>query len=162
MQNKIYSVIKKFYTLNSEFKEYEKKFALKKEQLMSVLDEYFDTHDETEISIESTAGDVYTCKKVQSSKVIFDIDKIEKKYGRKDCSTFIDRKYTINDFKGLVKLLKSYGVKSEEFKKFIDVDKTVNESNLNKLYEMGILKIEDLEGMYTIRKNKPYYKVNKK
>ena len=52
MQNKIYSVIKKFYTLNSEFKEYEKKFALKKEQLMSVLDEYFDTHDETEISIE--------------------------------------------------------------------------------------------------------------
>ena len=48
----------------------------------------------------------------------------------------------------LIDLLKSYGVKSKEFKKLIDVERKVNTDKVNELSEVGEITRKDLTGTY--------------
>ena len=60
---------------------------------------------------------------------------------------------------GLIKYLKSCGVDPKKFKKFIDIDETLNETKLDTYYETGALKTKDIEGCYTVKMGEPYIRI---
>ena len=74
----------------------------------------------------------------------------------------IDKSYTITDINRLIIYLKSCGVDPKVFKSFINVTKTVDEKKLDKLAELGVIRKEQLEGCYTLKRKKPYFTVKMK
>lgn len=100
--------------------------------------------------------------KIQSTTITFDVDKVEKKIGKKHASEIISKEYTISDFEGLIKYLKSIGANPKKFKQFIEVNKTIDRKKLDNLEELGLLSLDDLAGTYEVKVNNPYYKVSTK
>lgn len=87
---------------------------------------------------------------VVRKKVIFDPDALEERFGKEFCRDFISRKYEIVDWDGMVKLLKSKGVKPNEFLPFINVEKKVDNSKIDQMESVGDIKREELEGTYKV------------
>lgn len=78
------------------------------------------------------------------------------------CKDVIDKSYTITDINRLIVYLKSCGVDPKVFKSFINVTKTVDEKKLDKLADLGLISKEQLEGCYTLKRQKPYFTVKMK
>ena len=87
---------------------------------------------------------------VVRKKVVFDPDVLEEKLGKEFCRDFIFRKYEIIDWDGMVKLLKSKGVKPNEFLPFINVEKKVDNSKIDQMESVGDIGMKDLEGTYKV------------
>lgn len=87
---------------------------------------------------------------VVRKKVVFDPDILEERFGKEFCRDFISRRYEIIDWDGMVKLLKSKGVKPNEFLPFINVEKKVDNSKIDQMESVGDIKMEDLEGTYKV------------
>ena len=78
------------------------------------------------------------------------------------CKDVIDKSYTITDINRLIIYLKSCGVDPKVFKSFINVTKTVDEKKLDKLADLGLIRKEQLEGCYTLKRKKPRFTVKMK
>lgn len=100
--------------------------------------------------------------RVTRRKVFFDADALEDKLGKEFCRNFIHRQYEITDWDGMVKLLKSYGVKPKEFLPFINLIKTVDETALNQMESLGDISKEDLEGTYEVQELSNYLQMDEK
>lgn len=48
-------------------------------------------------------------------------------------------------------------VEQKVFKSFINVTKKVDEKKLDKLADLGLISQEQLEGCYTLKRQKPYF-----
>lgn len=160
-QDKIDLAIEHLYELNVQFKEQERIYKTNKELVTNVIRRYFEENKINSFRVKRVGKLLVSnlvCKLVKNTKVIFDIGKLEKRLG-KDSNAFIDKEYTINDMQGLVRLLKEYGVNPKKFKKFIDVDKKVNQEKLNQLSDLGALNEEDLDGCYEVKELSSYLRV---
>lgn len=93
-------------------------------------------------------------------KVIWDADAIETKLGKKKCEQFIDRKYYVNDWSKMVEVLKQHGIKPSEFIPLITVEKTVNEKELERQEELGIISMDDLKETYTVKEISSYIQLD--
>lgn len=98
--------------------------------------------------------------RVVRRKVFFDADALEEKFGKEYCRNFIHRQYEITDWDGMVKLLKSYGVKPKEFLPFINLIKTVDETALTQMESLGDISKEDLEGTYEVQELSNYLQMD--
>lgn len=87
---------------------------------------------------------------VVRKRITFDPDILEERLGKEFCRDFISRRYEIIDWDGMVKLLKSKGVKPKEFLPFINVEKKVDNSKIDQMESIGDIKVEDLEGTYKV------------
>lgn len=87
---------------------------------------------------------------VVRKKVIFDPDILEQRFGKEFCRDFISRKYEVVDWDGMVKLLKSRGIKPNEFLPFIKVEKKVDNSKIDQMESVGDIDMKDLEGAYKV------------
>lgn len=87
---------------------------------------------------------------VSRKKIVFDPDVLEEKLGKEFCRDFISRRYEITDWDGMVKLLKSKGIKPSEFLPFITVEKKVDNSKIDQMESVGDLDRKDLEGTYKV------------
>ena len=87
---------------------------------------------------------------VVRKKIVFDPDALEERLGKEFCRDFISRRYEIIDWDGMVKLLKSKGVKPNEFLPFIHVEKVVDNSKIDQMESVGDIDREDLEGTYKV------------
>ena len=91
-----------------------------------------------------------------------DIDALENNLSKEMSKDVIDKSYTITDINRLIIYLKSCGVDPKVFKSFINVTKTVDEKKLDKLADLGLIRKEQLEGCYTLKRKKPYFTVKMK
>jgi len=96
---------------------------------------------------------------VVRKKVVFNPDALEEKLGKEFCRDFISRKYEIIDWDGMVKLLKSKGIKPNEFLPFINVEKTVDNSKIDQMESVGDIR-EELEGTYEVLELSNYLKMD--
>lgn len=78
-------------------------------------------------------------------------DRLKKLLSKEHYKNIVDKEHTINDLKGLVKLLKLYGVSPTEFKNFVDTKEEVNINNLDTLLSLGDLEIADIHDCYNIK-----------
>lgn len=98
---------------------------------------------------------------VEPTTVIWDADKLSEKLDSDLAEDIIHKQAYITDYKAVVELLKRYQVPAKEFKQFIDVRKEVNEEAIEKLSELGWLNKKDVEGCYTMKKNKSYVRLTR-
>lgn len=108
-----------------------------------------------EKSGEKNYANDYASVYVQTKTTVdYDIPKLKNALDKELFNEIVERKPQITDWDGLLKLFKEKGIPKEEIKKYISVETAVSEKVVNKLYEEGELKLEDIEGCYTAKVTK--------
>lgn len=161
--------VRKLYDVQQEKKQFDKYYEeVRKKEQISISNFMFTNFpkDQNSFEIELDEGAGYytnhvrlNVTRIRTKKVTWLLDKLKQKLGKETYNGVVDKTYTINDMQGLVRYLKSCGVDPKKFKKFIDVDETLNETKLNTYYETGALKKEDIEGCYDVNMGEPYIRL---
>lgn len=103
-----------------------------------------------------------TATQITKISVIWDVPILKRVLGKKLAKKCVSKKYEIVDFPGMVEYLKSLGAKPDEFSKFLNVTESVNEKQLDKLNDLGVIAIDDMRECYTVKKSTPYFKITVK
>lgn len=155
----------RLFEKQKRFKEIEVNFKHIKSECTSIIDEYFDENEiDKSVNVDVADGDSITkacikVSKVKRTTVSFNVEKVERALGHEISSQVINKKYEVNDMLGLTMYLKSIGADPRIFKSFINVTKTVNVNELEKLNELGIIDECQLDGCFTVTNGEPYYKL---
>ena len=161
--------VRKLYDAQQEKKQFDRYYEeVRKKEQLAISNFMFTSlpkgQNSFEIELDEGVG-YYTnhvklnITRIRTKKVTWLLDKLKQKLGKETYNDVVDKTYTINDMHGLVRYLKSCGVDPKKFKKFIDVDETLNETKLNTYYETGALKKEDIEGCYDVNMGEPYIRL---
>lgn len=161
--------VRKLYDAQQEKKQFDKYYEeVRKKEQLSISNFMFTNlpkgKNSFEIELDEGVG-YYTnhmklnVTRTRTKRVTWLLDKLKQKLGKDIYKDVVDKTYTINDIQGLIKYLKSCGVDAKKFKKFIDVNETLNETKLNTYYETGALKKSDIEGCYDVKMGEPYIKL---
>lgn len=147
----INEVVRSIFTAEQEIKAHEESIKKNKE----LLRRYFDNNPEiTEISVAmenyEVSGDLrmLSAKIAERVSISYDPDMIMKKLDKEICVELISKSYSISDISGLISLMKKYGVKPDEFKKYLIISKSVNVDRLKNLFAIGDVTLKDLAGCY--------------
>ena len=97
---------------------------------------------------KSLSNDQLTIYTQERTKIDYDIEAIEETLPKEIYRQFIDKNIEVLNPKGLIALLKQYGVPAHQYRKCLVVTKSVNEDKLRHLYDSGAITVEDLEGCY--------------
>lgn len=156
--------VKEFYNEQKEFKERQERFNTIKQLFYNDAEELFNYEgiDKLVIDNEDLEGNELVVNKVQKTSIVFDIDALENNLSKEMSKDVIDKSYTIIDINRLIIYLKSCGVDPKVFKSFINVTKTVDTKKVDKLADLGLIRKEQLEGCYTLKRQKPYFTVKMK
>lgn len=151
-----------FFQKQKKYKQIQTKFGEIKADFYSDMEDYFKCNNvDGKLTIDCgyAVGSVVVTR-VQSSKVEFNPDKLEKALGRELASSVIQKHYEITDMGSLVTYLKECGIDHKVFKSFISVRKTVNTKELDRLEELGMITAEQIKGCYVVKTQNPYFTVN--
>lgn len=161
--------VRKLYDAQQEKKQFDKYYEeVRKKEQLSISNFIFANlpKDQNSFEIELDEGVGYytnhiklNVTRIRAKKVTWLLDKLKQKLGKDTYKDVVDKTYTVNDIQGLIRYLKSCGVDAKKFKKFIDVDETLNETKLNTYYETGALKKSDIEGCYDVKVGEPYIRL---
>lgn len=156
--------VKEFYNEQKKFKEKQERFNAIKQLFYNDAEELFNYEgiDKLVVDNEDLEGNELVVNRVQKTSIVFDIDALENNLSKEMCKDVIDKSYTITDINRLIIYLKSCGVDPKVFKSFINVTKMVDEKKLDKLADLGLIRKEQLEGCYTLKRKKPYFTVKMK
>lgn len=161
--------VRKLYDAQQEKKQFDKYYEeVKKKEQLAISNFMFTSlpkgQNSFEIEIDEGAG-YYTnhvklnVTRVRTKKVTWLLDKLKQKVGKDIYSEVVNKTYTVNDMKGLIRYLKTCGVDPKKFKRFIDVTEELDETKLDTYYETGALKTKDIEGCYTVKMGEPYIRI---
>ena len=161
--------VRKLYDAQQEKKQFDKYYdEVRKKEQLSISNFMFTNlpKDQNSFEIELDEGVGYytnhmklNVTRIRTKRVTWLLDKLKQKLGKDTYKDVVDKTYTVNDIQGLIKYIKSCGVDAKKFKKFIDVDETLNETKLNTYYETGALKKSDIEGCYDVKVGEPYIRL---
>lgn len=157
--------VRKLYDAQQEKKQFDKYYEeVRKKEQLSISNFMFTNlpKDQNSFEIELDEGVGYytnhmklNVTRIRTKRVTWLLDKLKQKLGKDTYKDVVDKTYTVNDMYGLIKYLKKCGVDPRKFKKFIDVDETLNETKLDTYYETGALKKSDIEGCYDVKFGEP-------
>lgn len=151
-----------FFQKQKKFKQIQTQFGEIKANFYNDMDDYFECNNvDGKLTVDCgfNLGNVVVTR-IQSTKVEFNPDKLEKALGKELSRGVIQKHYEIIDMNGLVTYLKECGISPKVFKSFISVRKTVNTKELDKLEELGKITAKQIKGCYTIKSQNPYFTVS--
>ena len=154
--------ILRFFQKQKKFKQIQTQFSEIKADFYDSMEDYFKCNDvDGKLTIDCglDIGNLVVTR-VQSSKIEFNPNKLEKALGKELAQSVIQKHYEIADMGGLVTYLKESGISPEIFKSFITVRKTVNTKELDRLEQLGMITAEQIKGCYTVKSQNPYFTVN--
>lgn len=161
--------VRKLYDARQEKEQFDKYYdEVRKKEQLSISNFMFTNlpKDQNSFEIELDEGVGYytnhmklNVTRIRTKKVTWLLDKLKQRLGKDIYKDVVDKTYTVNDMYGLIKYLKKCGVDPRKFKKFIDVDETLNETKLDTYYETGALKKSDIEGCYDVKFGEPYIRL---
>lgn len=130
------------------------KLSAAKEQIKSnteQMQEFFDAKKLKTFTVEADSeSDIsLTAKKVERATINYDASKLKEKLDAEIFNEIVVKEYVINDFAGLVAMLKAAGVSPAEFKKFVTVNQSINKAEVKRLYDSGNITKADIKGCYT-------------
>lgn len=153
----------KFFQSQRQLKRIQSDFENEKKQFYSDMEDYFKCNEiKSKLFLD---GDEFVDKglvvtRVQSSKVIFDVKKLERALGKDVSKDVIIKRYEIADMKGLITYLRECNVDPKIFKSFLCVSKQVDTAALDRLEELGKISLKQVEDCYTINRSNPYFQVS--
>lgn len=151
-----------FAQKQKKYKQVQTRFGEIKANFYNDMEDYFECNNvDGKLTFDDSlnAGKLVVTR-VQSTKVEFNPDKLEKALGKELSRGVIQKHYEIVDMNGLITYLRECGVNPKVFKSFISVRKTVNVKELDRLEELGKVTAEQIKGCYTIKSQNPYFTVN--
>lgn len=161
----MYDYVRAFFYLQNELKEKQKQFDETKKEFYEKMEKFFEENDVEKSTVFTSKSlkdeDDLTVTRTQKSSITFYPEKVKKALGKELSKQVIESRYEIIDFDGLVSYLKECGVDPKIFKTFLNVEKKVNEKELDKLDELGKIDIKQLKGCYTVKNQKPYFTVKR-
>lgn len=153
-----------FFQKKKRFEQIQTRFCEIKADFYNDMEDYFKHNNiDGKLSIDCDSLDgveSFVVTRIQSSRVEFNPDKLEKALGKELSRDVIQKHYEIVDMNGLVTYLKECGIDPKVFKSFISVRKTVNTKELDRLEELGKITAEQIKGCYTVKSQSPYFTVN--
>lgn len=153
-----------FFQKQKRFKQIQTRFCEIKADFYNDMEDYFKHNNidgKLTIECDELAGvQSFVVTRIQSSRVEFNPDKLEKALGKELSRDVIQKHYEIVDMNGLVTYLKECGIDPKVFKSFVSVRKTVNTKELDRLEELGKITAEQIKGCYTVKSQSPYFTVN--
>lgn len=168
----IEEVVSNFYELKQQKKLDDDAFNDEKQEFYDVMDRYFESkeaHGATKITLTvgyddedntRAIGGEYTVTRCCKRNVVFDVAKLRHKLSKKKFKAVSKTTWSCFDIDGLAKYVKSLGGEFDVFKSFFNVTTEVDESEVNRLSEIGEVTAEDIEGCYSVNEGKPWYKVS--
>lgn len=100
------------------------------------------------MNVKIDDGSEFIVKRETDIKLEFFTDKLRKALDKNTFEQATDKRVLISDLDGLISVLKSYGVKPKDFKKFLTVEHEVNTEKLDHLIEIEEISVEDIQGCY--------------
>ena len=158
-------VVRNFYNKQMEFSDIKKVFDQFKKSFEEEMELVFaeSKTDSVSFSVGSDYKDeLFVVKKRRRTYIKWNFQKLAKNLGNKLFKQVVNKKYIVNDMLGLIKYLKSCNVDPNVFKKYIDIEYSLNEAELDNLELLGKVKAEQLEGCFNLSFSKPWYSVEKK
>lgn len=158
-------VVRDFYNKQMEFSDIKKAFDQFKKSFEEEMELVFaeSKTDSVSFSVGSDYKDeLFVVKKRRRTYIKWNFQKLAKNLGNKLFKQVVNKKYIVNDMFGLIEYLKSCNVDPNIFKKYIDVEYSLNEAELDNLELLGKVKAEQLEGCFNLSFSKPWYSVEKK
>ncbi len=153
-----------FFQKKKRFEQIQTKFSEIKTDFYNDMEDYFKQNSiDGKLTIESgefDGAESFVVTRIQSSKVEFNPDKLERVLGKELSRDVIHKHYEIVDMAGLISYLQGYGVNPKVFKSFISIRKSVNTKELDRLESLGKITAEQVKGCYTIKSQNPYFTVN--
>ena len=153
-----------FFQKQKRFKQIQTRFCEIKTDFYNDMEDYFKYNNiDGKLTIkcdEFADAQSFVVTRIQSSRVEFNPDKLEKALGKELSRDVIQKHYEIVDMNGLVTYLKECGIDPKVFKSFVSVRKTVNIKELDRLEELGKITAEQIKGCYTVKSQSPYFTVN--
>lgn len=104
----------------------------------------------------------FKCKIIEPQSINYDEAAMLEKLDGTLIEALFDKQYEIVNVQDFIKFLKESGIRAKDFKKFVKCKRKLNVARLDKLYETGFVKLEDLKGCYNIIKKKSYWKISAK
>ena len=153
-----------FFLKQKRFKQVQNQFGEIKADFYNDMEDYF-KHNGVDGRLTIDCDEIngtksFVVTRIQSSRVEFDPDKLEKALGKELSRDVIQKHYEIVDMSGLITYLKDCGISPKVFKSFISVRKTVDTKELDRLEELGKITAEQIKGCYTVKSQSPYFTVN--
>lgn len=168
----IEEVVSNFYELLQQKKLDDKAFNDEKSEFYKMMDEYFSSKEargaskltftvgyDDEDSTRAVGGE-YTVTQCRRRSVVFDEKKLKRKLGKEKFKKVSTTSWSCFDIDGLAKYVKSLGGEFDVFKSFFNIKTEINESEIDRLSEIGEVTAEDIDGCYSVNEGKPWYKVS--
>lgn len=156
--------IMNFFQKQKKFKQIQNRFCEIKADFYNDMEDYFKCNGidgKLTVKCDKLDGvESFVITRIQSSRVEFNPDKLEKALGKELSRDVIQKHYEIIDMNGLVTYLKECGIDPKVFKSFVSVRKTVNTKELDRLEELGKITAEQIKGCYIVKSQSPYFTVN--
>ena len=153
------------FELENKYKKIKQQYEDKKKKLSVSIKNFMFANNWGNFSFNAPKGIVedpgkIVVKKIQSKKIIWDVEKMEEKLDPELINEIVVKDYKITDMDNLVKYLKECGVSPKKFKNFISVEKSVDKKKLDFLFETGEIKTSDLDGCYDLKESESYLKID--
>lgn len=156
--NDMYRLVKEYRRLERRIKEGKAQFDAMVESLCRKYKTERLQFEEIDPSGKFVAKDTSIgVTMVERTTVVWDAQKLERRLPKRLAHSVIEKSYTISDMKGLSQYLKSCGVDPEVFKRYITVNRNVNEKALEDLSNRGEVPDSVANGCYEVRRGKPYF-----
>ena len=153
-----------FFQKKKRFEQIQTRFSEIKTDFYNDMEDYFRNNNvDGKLTIEGNGLDnvgSFVVTRIQSSKVEFDPDKLERVLGKELSCNVIHKRYEIVDMAGLISYLQGYGVNPKVFKSFISIRKSVDAKELDRLESIGKITAEQIKGCYTVKSQNPYFTVS--
>lgn len=103
--------------------------------------------DNTAVNTLSSDTHTATCKK--GLNITYDLEKIEQADILAEVKTqLVQKTIVVEDYAGLVELMRSAGIKPSQFKPLIRVDKQVDGEAIKRLFDTRQITLDDIKGCY--------------
>lgn len=160
--------IKYYWECKRNYEASKRAFDDDKLEFNNQMDRYFDVVADEDgkvtINLEGMFKGVtkIICQKISQVKVEFNINKLNKILTKEQRKKVIQKHYQVNNWPGLLRLLKDSGVDWKQFLKYVDVLETVNEKQLEQLVDIGELNSDEVKECSRARIKTQYYKITEK
>lgn len=161
INKKIEDIAIRFLKIKEEHEKRVSEFEEKRKKFYEIMDSYFSDIGQSSVKFDMQ-GPVMrsiSIRKISKSSIEWDAKKLESRLDKDIVSRVIKKQYKVNDMPGLIKYLKTCGVNPIIFKKYITVEKTVDEKEIDNLGDTGRITVSQIDGCYKIKDSKPYFTV---
>lgn len=156
-----------FYEKQQKMKALQKRFNEAKAEFEAEMESLLDDLGTKSVrfsgeQLAEGAPNVLHVSMVQRASIEWNADRLEKKVTKPIRRQIIKKHYVIHNMVGLGRYLKACGVDPNEFKRYVTVEKSVDQAEIDRLSQLGKISVKDISGCYVVKCQKPYFTLNVK